>query len=240
MRNLVKRFSVFLLLVLALSLTDVFVYASSTPTSNSTIGNTKTAFVSGIQVTWLGHSSFKIQSEEGTFVIDPYDKVPGYTMQNVEADAVFITTEKDDHNNKAAVKLTGKNVNFNVKTIDGETDILIFELSGKKIVHLGDISKMPEESILKEISKADLVMIPVGGTYTIDTKEALNILNLIKPKIIVPMHYREGNFDYRDISTVEEFLESSHPKKEWESNSFNMQDVHYFKKGTIIKLKQPK
>ena len=76
-----------------------------------------------------------------------------------------------------------------------------------KVVHMGDIGCMIDD--LSKIKNCDVLMIPIGGYYTIDTKEALEYINQIQPRIVIPMHYRSGSMGYDVLSTNEEFIQQS-------------------------------
>ena len=84
--------------------------------------------------------------------------------------------------------------------------IFIITDGEKRAVHLGDLGCFPDENQLKEISKANYLMIPVGGYYTIDSKVAAEICKAVQPEKIIPMHYRWGEHGYPEIGTLDEFL----------------------------------
>lgn len=171
-------------------------------------------------ITYLGHSCFKLESGGFSIIIDPYKngKVPGLGNLNETADAVLCSHDHDDHNGAELIKLTGRqNLPFGISVIKtyhddakgskrGMNKIHIIEAEGYKIVHLGDLGCgiTPEQE--KLLANSDVLMIPVGGYYTIDSDEALSIVNELKPFMVIPMHYRDSNTGFDVIDTVENFL----------------------------------
>ena len=88
---------------------------------------------------------------------------------------------------------------------DIETDLILrIEGGGLTIVHLGDLGHMPDEKQLEAMSGADIMLVPIGGTYTIDTPEAEEVIRLARPKHAVAMHYRTPDYDF-NTSTCEAF-----------------------------------
>jgi len=88
----------------------------------------------------------------------------------------------------------------------GPNTIRIFEIDGMKIVHMGDQGCMPDGAAMQAIEHADIMMIPVGGTYTVDAQEAKAIIELAKPRCIIPMHVKTKRCPY-PIEKVQRFLE---------------------------------
>ncbi|MBR5868920.1 MAG: MBL fold metallo-hydrolase, partial [Clostridia bacterium] len=76
-----------------------------------------------------------------------------------------------------------------------------------RVAHLGDLGHLPGEEIVKALDGVDILLLPVGGFYTIDAATAKQVVGLVNPKTVVPMHYREGEFGHEPIGTLEDFLE---------------------------------
>ena len=89
----------------------------------------------------------------------------------------------------------------------GKNTIHIVDFEDLKVVHMGDIGCMMDD--VSKLKNCDVLMIPIGGYYTIDTKEALKYIERIKPRIVIPMHYRSHEFGYDVLSTNEEFIQQS-------------------------------
>lgn len=171
-----------------------------------------------MKLTWLGHSCFLLETTSGSVVFDPYapQSVPGLLLPPLTADAVLCSHGHRDHNYARAVRLSGKEPSFSVRRMEsfhddrqgalrGENLISTVEAEKMRIVHLGDLGMMPDAGQLDALRRADLLMIPVGGYYTIDAKTALALVKELSPRIVVPMHFRGEGFGYDVIATVDEF-----------------------------------
>jgi L-ascorbate metabolism protein UlaG (beta-lactamase superfamily) len=183
-----------------------------------------------MKIRWNGHSCFSIDSEEGIVVFDPYqdNSVPGLKPLNLQANLVLISHLHADHNAKEKVKLKEEK-NIKVEKImtyhddkkgklRGENIVHIVYLENMKIIHFGDIGCSLTEKQIELLKDCDVVMIPIGGYYTINSQEALTIIKQIKPRIIIPMHYRGKTFGYDEISTIEEFKKNSKNVIEYKDN----------------------
>lgn len=172
-----------------------------------------------MKLTWNGHSCFTLETANGTFVLDPYQEgsVPGYAPLQLTADAVLCSHEHRDHNGRDRVTLTGKTPAVAVEEIhtfhDPEqgklrgTDIIrIFSSEGMKVAHLGDLGCELEEGQKEKLKGLDLIMVPVGGFYTIDAQQAKALMDELQPRVVVPMHYRGEGFGYDVIGPVEDYL----------------------------------
>ena len=180
-----------------------------------------------MKLKWLGHASFLITAEDGTRIItDPFGEYPGLSYEPIreEADVVLTSHDHGDHRggkvggNPAQVKTGGvhkvKGIEFKgIPTYHdtaeggerGRNLVFCFEVDGLRTCHLGDLGHELSESQLAEIGQVDVLMIPVGGFFTIDAPTASAVSNRIKPGVTVPMHFRTPECDF-PISGVEEFL----------------------------------
>src|SRR4030042_891485 len=163
-----------------------------------------------MKLRWLGHSCFLITSEIGLRIItDPYNAVQGVKYEPVKETADIVTMSHDhfDHNNISSVagkpELIKGNGVKNIKGIQfrgiasyhdesggkqrGVNSIFCFSIDGINICHLGDLGHLLNGGQLKEIGEVDLLLIPVGGFYTIDAMVATQICNELKPKVAIPM-----------------------------------------------------
>lgn len=172
-----------------------------------------------MKLIWNGHSCFTLATEAGTLVIDPYEdgSVPGLSPLHLEADAVYCSHEHRDHGNRAAVALSGKPCAVEVEELAtwhdevqgakrGPNTMRIFSAEGLRVAHLGDLGcgLTPEQA--EALSGLDALLIPVGGFYTIDAGQAKAVMDQLKPRVVVPMHYRGKDFGYEVIGPVEDFL----------------------------------
>jgi L-ascorbate metabolism protein UlaG (beta-lactamase superfamily) len=200
-----------------------------------------------MKVKWLGHSSFLITSEEGTRIItDPYSTGGGinYAEINESADIVAISHQHSDHNNAAGVSgnpevvagsQKAKGIEFRgiVSYHDtargkqrGTNTILCFTIDGINICHLGDLGHQLDNRQVAEIGAVDILLIPVGGYFTIDAKTASQVVFQLKPKVVIPMHYKTDKCDY-PIAKVADFLTGKKNVRQFETSEIE------FRKGDL-------
>ncbi|MCC8164199.1 MAG: MBL fold metallo-hydrolase [Lachnospiraceae bacterium] len=176
-----------------------------------------------MKITWIGHSCFKIEKEDYAIVVDPYEdgSVPGLKPVRENADLVLCSHEHADHNFRGGVTLSGRTkMPFSIEKVStwhdevkgakrGNNQIFIIDDGENRIAHLGDLGceLMPDQ--LQKLRNLDAVMIPVGGFYTIDARQAAELVRRLKPRIVIPMHYRSDRdqYGYDVIGTVDEFTE---------------------------------
>ncbi|MBQ9686925.1 MAG: MBL fold metallo-hydrolase [Oscillospiraceae bacterium] len=172
-----------------------------------------------MKITWYGHSCFKIDCAEGTVVFDPYipGKVPGLTLPPLEADLCISSHLHTDHYAPACVKLTGTEKAFALTSIAtfhddqqgalrGNNTITVLRSEGVSVAHLGDLGHMLSEQQLRELGEITVLLIPVGGFYTINAEQARQLVRDIAPRAVVPMHYRCGDQGLAPIAEVDDFL----------------------------------
>ena len=178
-----------------------------------------------MKITWYGHSCFKLESADGSVVFDPYGdgSVPGYGPLRLNADLVLCSHAHGDHANAAAVSLTGRKPGMKIGTIAsfhdeargakrGPNTIHIVWTEGMRVVHLGDLGCALEPDQIETLKGADVLMIPIGGYYTIDARQALDLIAQIEPRVVIPMHYRDAKHGYDVIATADAFLSRAfHP-----------------------------
>ncbi len=178
------------------------------------------------QIIWHGHACFEI-TDDLTIVTDPHDgKSIGIETPMVKGDIILVSHDHYDHNSvrtvekkdSVVVRDAGKK---NVKGIEiegiesfhdevkgakrGKNIIFKFKVDDITFCHLGDLGHIPDKEILDKIGEVDILFIPVGGVYTLDADSAWETANLIKSKIIVPMHYKIQGLSL-PISDVDPFL----------------------------------
>lgn len=177
-----------------------------------------------MKIQYWGHSSFLLHFEEGTRIVtDPFGDV-GIPMPKVSADAVTVSHSHYDHCNvrgvRAPLVLDSEGV-FDVRGVHitsipcdhdgaggaerGKTLAFRFEAEGLTVLHLGDVGEPCTAEILSRLGKADVLLIPVGGHYTIGAREAKKYVEGIKPSVCIPMHYKVKGLTV-DIAGAEEFL----------------------------------
>jgi len=185
-------------------------------------------------ITWYGQSCFQISSSQGknnqvSILIDPFEESIGLKLpRKLEADIVLVTHDHPDHNNIKKVSgspfVAAGPGEYDVKGVfiqgipafhddvqgkeRGETTIYTIEAEEIKLCHLGDLGQKELTSEqLEKIGDVDILMIPIGGIFTIDAKEAIKVMAQIEPKIIIPMHYKIPNLKIK-LDTLDKFLKA--------------------------------
>jgi L-ascorbate metabolism protein UlaG (beta-lactamase superfamily) len=177
-------------------------------------------------IKWLGHSCFKITLKDGrSIVIDPYDPTVGYKPVDEEADIVIVSHDHYDHNYTAGIKGDYKLIDAAGIYRDGGLEITgiealhdenggkdhgriicnVIAAEGMRLLHMSDIGAMPEDSFFEKIGKIDVLMIPVGGVFTVDAQGAFAIMERIAPNIIIPMHYMTSCLSFK-LAGVHDFI----------------------------------
>ncbi len=187
-----------------------------------------------MNIIWYGQSCFKITTqgqknkEKVNIVIDPYEEGLGLKAPKIEGDIFLFTHKHDDHNNRSIV---GKDAfiidspgEYELKDIfvqgvlsfhdenkgkeRGLNTIYTIEAEEIRICHLGDFGEAElSDKQLQQVGEVDILMIPVGGNYTIDAKTAIKIITQVEPRIVIPMHYKIKGLKL-DIDELEQFLKA--------------------------------
>lgn len=164
----------------------------------------------GMEIAYLGHSSFKIKGKSSTVITDPYDASIGLKFPKSEADIVTVSHQHPDHNQvdqvgnvKKVIAGPGEYEIGGVSIIGitsfhdnqsgaerGKNTMYVIEMDGLRLAHLGDLGHTLSEKQLEEIGEIDVLFIPVGGVYTITSVEATEVARQIEPNYIIPMHYQ--------------------------------------------------
>ena len=181
-----------------------------------------------MKIKYLGHATFIITSDTGKKIItDPYETGGEFSYGEIQesADIVLVSHDHSDHSNVSAVggnpKLVRGAVTTEIKGIEfkgiatyhddaggrlrGKNAIFCFEVDGIKVCHLGDLGHQLSAQQVVELGKVDILLIPVGGFYTIDAKAASQVCDKLTPKVIIPMHYKTDKCGL-PIASVDEFL----------------------------------
>lgn len=178
-----------------------------------------------MKIKYLAHSSFLITSSDGVRIInDPYAAAGGLKYRPIQetADIVTVSHEHGDHNyvkaikgNPAVLKDNGEAKGIKFKAVAaahdeqggsqrGKNMLFCFVVDGVKVCHLGDLGHVLTAEQVKALGKVDVLLVPVGGFFTIDAKAAAKVCDQLKPSVIIPMHFKTDKSDF-PISSVEEF-----------------------------------
>ncbi|CFX02188.1 Beta-lactamase-like [Syntrophomonas zehnderi OL-4] len=173
---------------------------------------------------WLGHASFEITTGSTRIITDPFDEKLGYPLLPREAEIVTVSHQHWDHN---AVNFVGGQPRvISEPGLYGVGDVLIqgyptfhdrqkgrergkntiFKISAEdlNLLHLGDLGHILSQEQIKEIGPIDILLLPVGGKYTVGSDEAFEIMQLIKPQVVIPMHFMTPHLSF-ELDPVERF-----------------------------------
>ncbi len=175
----------------------------------------------------IGHSEFLITLESGfRIVTDPFDASVGYPVPSLEADGVLVSHHHHDHDAVDAVSghpqiidyagvhtfAPGVTVSSVLADHDGDggskrgkTLLFLLEAEGLRVAHLGDLGCLLDADQLEALGSVDILMLPVGGFYTVGPEEARDVAEQLNPRIILPMHYRTEYNASWPIGPVEDF-----------------------------------
>ncbi|GAB4536520.1 MAG: MBL fold metallo-hydrolase [Anaerolineae bacterium] len=188
-----------------------------------------------MEITWYGHSCFRLRDRDVTVVTDPFDKSLGYELPRLRADIVTVSHNHPNHNNVKAIKGEFKVIDgpgeYEIKSVfitgiatypsrrkrksgdkdeDGHDErnvIFVFEFDGLIVCHLGDLAQVPTQTQVEALSNVnvDVLMVPVGGSTSLNAAQAAEIISLIEPYIVIPMHYKTSAISLK-LDGVEKFL----------------------------------
>ena len=173
-----------------------------------------------VKVKWLGHSCFRMEYEGWSLIIDTFadGSVDGIGNVRETANALYATHGHHDHCAPETVTVIDAPApaDYSVETFEtphdhhggtkrGMNRIHLFSLGGLRVVHMGDTGSIPTPEILEKIKGVDLMLIPVGGFFTVGAEEAFEIVEKTGPKAVIPMHYRSDKFGFGVLATLEDF-----------------------------------
>ncbi len=176
-----------------------------------------------MRITWLGHASFLVESGGSSLVTDPFDRI-GLPFPSVKADVVTSSHSHFDHNavdlvgggpeaisgtggfEEGPFRITGFPTHHDESggSERGDNTVYVIEAEGLRVCHLGDLGHVLSAEQASALGRIDILMIPVGGTYTIDAAAAAEVTAALKPSVVLPMHYSVPGLSL-PIAEVSEF-----------------------------------
>ena len=174
-----------------------------------------------IRLTWLGHSCFKIEKGGFAVVIDPMQdgSVPGVRPVREKADLVLCSHGHGDHNAAQLIDVWAakENTVFAVRTFQcphddadgskrGMNTIHVLDDGTLRIAHMGDVGCIPAQETVDALKGVDVLLMPVGGHYTLEPDDAAALTAMIAPRVVIPMHYRTDTMGFDVIATPDRFL----------------------------------
>ncbi len=186
-----------------------------------------------MEIKYLGHASFLIKTKTAKVVTDPYDsEMVGMKFPKTEADIITISHHHHDHDQsdliplpptgapaliidmpgefeKMGVRIFGfKSFHDDKKGEErGENILYKIEAEGISILHCGDLGYVPEDSFLDAIGDVDILLVPTGGFYTIDSSQAAELVKKIEPSIVIPMHFNQPKLNQKNFGQLEKVEE---------------------------------
>ena len=214
-----------------------------------------------MKIKYYGHAAFKLTTDRGVrLIFDPYqsgayDGAMSYGQITDEADIVLTSHDHDDHN--YTKDITGAFAHINkggahevkgvkIKGIQTHHDgskgkergnnlIFVVEADGMTVAHAGDLGHALDKEALKEIGKVDVLLLPVGGFFTIDAQEATRVMNDLKPAITIPMHFKTDKTSF-PIATVEGFTSDKKNVRAVKANELEIKKETLPKGAEIVVL----
>lgn len=204
-----------------------------------------------MKISWLGHASFLLETQEATKILtDPYEPSSvGYDAIDVEPDIITVSHQHFDHNytkgfSKAKIVSATDPVTIKDVKIEGiatfhdkeqgssrgKNIIFIILADDLRIAHFGDVGTLDLD--YSKLTNIDIAFVPVGGTFTIDSKEAGQLLEKINPKIFIPMHFKTNKLKF-DIAGVEPFI-AGKDHQELPSLDITPDNIGAFKKIVVL------
>jgi len=176
-------------------------------------------------IKWIGHACFSIVNEEGVRILtDPYDNSIGLSPVEECTDILLVSHDHFDHNyiqnvtgdyeifrepgtyEAKGIKIIGLPTFHDEEqgALRGNNIAFIIETDGIRMMHSGDLGHMPDDGFFEAAGHIDILMVPVGGTYTLDAKESLKFVDRLAPNITIPMHYKTASLNM-EIAGIHEF-----------------------------------
>jgi L-ascorbate metabolism protein UlaG (beta-lactamase superfamily) len=162
-----------------------------------------------MEITWYGHACFRLKSRGATVVTDPYDKTLGLPLPHPKADIVTVSHNTPHHNYVAGVKGDFMVINspgeYEIKGVfvtgihmtspknaksPTQNKVFVIYMEDINLCHLGDLAYVPTQKQVEDMGNIDVLLIPVGGQNALNAAQAAEVISLIEPYIVIPMHYK--------------------------------------------------
>ncbi len=180
-----------------------------------------------MEIDWFGHACFRLRGREGTVIADPYGKDIGLSFARPRGDIVTISHAHPGHSFAAGVKGDPKIIDgpgeYEIKNIfvtgvptahdkkggkeRGVNTVYIFDIDGLTICHLGDLGHVPTQPQIEALGNVNVLLVPVGGVSTIHAGEAAEIVSMLEPQIVIPMHFAHADLKFKLDSPLKFFKE---------------------------------
>jgi len=179
-----------------------------------------------MEIVWYGHSCFRLRQRGGPAIVtDPYDNSIGYTLPRLRADIVTVSHDHGDHNYVQGIrghpKVLTSPGEYEIQGVfitgiptfhdrkegkeRGRNIIFLFDFDGLTICHLGDLGHVLSQPQAEALGNVDVLLIPAGGVSTITAARAAEVVSVLEPRLVIPMHYKTKVLNLR-LNTVRNFL----------------------------------
>lgn len=183
-----------------------------------------------MEIIWYGHACFRLKDRGVTVITDPYDKSLGLSLPSLKADIVTVSHHSPHHDHTAAIKgkfrvidspgeyeiggvfatginlvPTKKNSKKGDKASPLRNNVFVIDMDNITLCHLGDLNHVPSQNQVEDMGNIDVLMIPVGGHQALNAAQAAEVISLIEPYIVIPMHYSLPNLSIK-LDPVSKFL----------------------------------
>jgi L-ascorbate metabolism protein UlaG (beta-lactamase superfamily) len=178
-----------------------------------------------VEITWYGHACFRIREMGLTVVTDPYDRDIGYTLPRIRADVVTISHNHEGHSCprgfRGAPRVLGCPGEYEIGGVfitgvptfhdavegqeRGQNTAFLFDFDGLTVCHLGDLGHVLTQRDVETLDQVNVLLVPVGGRSTLGAAQAAEVIGLLEPNVVVPMHYQTAGLS-RSLAPVSSFL----------------------------------
>jgi L-ascorbate metabolism protein UlaG (beta-lactamase superfamily) len=179
-----------------------------------------------MEITWYGHSCFRLMERgKASIVIDPFDESLGYPVPRLKADIVTTSHDAPGHSNAKAVKNAKHLIDgpgeyeiggifitavatYPPKKVKGEVRrnlVIVFDFDNLTVCHLGDLDHVPQQSLVENLGTIDVALTPVGGGGGLSSAQAAEVISMLEPGIVIPMHYKTPELTLK-LDPVDKFL----------------------------------
>lgn len=178
-----------------------------------------------MDISWYGHSCFRLGERGVVIVTDPFSEEMGYARPRIRADVVTISHDHPGHNNRIGFRggphffdgpgeyevrgvfITGIMTYHDGRrgAVRGRNTVFVFDFDGLTVGHLGDLGHVPVQAQVEALSEVDVLLVPVGGLHTLDASTATEVISLIEPRLVIPMHYKTPKEEAR-LQKVDSFF----------------------------------
>lgn len=178
-----------------------------------------------MEIDWFGHACFRLRGRDGTVITDPYSKDIGLSFPRPRADLVTISHDHPGHHFAEGVKgdphvirgpgeyeiknifITGVPTNHDKRggKDRGRNTVYVIEMDGLTICHLGDLGHVPNQTQAEAFGNVNVLLVPVGGVSTIGGADAAEVVSLLEPQVVIPMHYALPDLEFK-LETTTKFM----------------------------------